>query len=102
MTNLFQSAVEKLEEYGFFWDDVVFVQGDSGRSYTPEAFKEIATDINFHNGFGSVEVKDIKVVGHDWWLEWRDYDGLGGWVFQTMPKAETVLFGNADKSDFVY
>lgn len=50
-----------------------------------EEFKRRA-DFYYDNGYGGEEINmDLKIIGKDWWLERRSYDGAEWWEFQQMP-----------------
>lgn len=82
--NLLKETEDKLEEYGFTWDDVVWV-GTPDMEIPLKHFKEIA-DCEYDEGYGAAEVAtDLLVCGIGWWMERWEYDGSEGWEFHTPP-----------------
>ena len=50
-----------------------------------EDFKSKA-DFEYDNGYGWIEIpSDLIIVGKDFWLERREYDGAEWWEFVTAP-----------------
>ena len=84
-TNLLQETIKKLKEYYRTEEDVLWVGSEDFGWFTWEDFKELA-DTEYNSGHGTQEVaSDLLVVGKDFWLERRDYDGAEWWEFKTMP-----------------
>ena len=51
-----------------------------------EEFAAIAVSFEYENRSGRVEVaEDLVVVGDDWWLERREYNGDEWWEFKSLP-----------------
>lgn len=89
MINLLKETKEILAENGKKLSDIKWVGG-----YTREGFCEwdvkkflkVANN-SYDNGYGSPEVSMVlTVVGEDWYLERREYDGAEWWEFCTFPK----------------
>lgn len=87
MTNLWEETVRKLADRNLNFDrDVVQVQTCDGY-INKELFKMQAMATNYDAGFGAAEIReDLVIVGKNWWLERREYDGSEWWVFRTMPE----------------
>lgn len=88
--NLLEETVDVLGENGKGPDDVRWVQvhpvNRKPLSFGWAEFADLATKINYDNGFGGNEIsQSLKVVGNDWWLERGEYDGSEWWEFKTMP-----------------
>ncbi len=85
MTNLLIETIEALTMAGKSFNDVRCVCGNDF-VISPARFKELA-DTTYDSGFGAPEVAtDLKIVGDNWWLERKEYDGAESWAFKTMPK----------------
>lgn len=89
--NLLHETLEKLENYGKTPDDVRWVGGfntDDGSSdmiwFGWDHFASIANDY-YDNYYGRIEVEVKLIVGDDWWLERREYDGSEWWEYQIFP-----------------
>ena len=83
--NLLNETINKLEEYGKYLDDVVFI-GCESFGITKEQFISLANK-EYDDGFGSQEVaQDLIVRGNDFWLERHEYDGSEWWEFKTLPR----------------
>lgn len=84
MTNLLKETEEVLKSYNLSWDDVSWVGGDDFSiplEDVPRVF-----DVDYDEGFGAAEIAiDLKIVGDNWWLERREYDGSEWWALVTMP-----------------
>jgi hypothetical protein len=87
LVNLLEETLEVLREHGKSEKDVEWVGSEEWGWFTWEDFKEIAKDVWYDNGYGIEEVAiDLVVVGKNWWLERKSYDGAEGWAFKTKPK----------------
>ena len=88
--NLLQETLEKLQENGKEPENVLWVGSKNGE-YAVEwsEFAQLA-DRDYDRDFNSQLVaKDLVVVGENWWLERKDYEGAEWWVFMSFPqKAE--------------
>ena len=83
--NLYQETVSCLEYFGRIAADVRFVANDT-QVVDWDTFAECAKSYNYDSGYGEVEVNQyLVVVGDDWWLERRDYDGSEWWEYKTPP-----------------
>ena len=84
MANLLKETMEILEEHGKAIKDIVAVQGkDFGISV--ENFIRLA-DTEYDDGFGSQKVaRDLVIIGDDFWLERREYDGSEWWEHKERP-----------------
>ena len=86
-----------LKETGFFLarhnktlNDVEMFCGDDFQ-ISREDFIKLA-DKEYDDGFGGQMVaKDLKLVGTDWWIERKEYDGAEGWSFKTIPNRDKPL-----------
>lgn len=66
----------------------VFYCRTEGENFSWKVFAEAAKHFNYDNGFGVQEVrKDLVIIGKDWWLKRREYDGAEWWEFLTRPEA---------------
>lgn len=84
-TNLLQETIKKLKEYQKTERDILWVGSEDFGWFTWEDFKELA-DTEYNSGHGTQEVaSDLLIVGKDFWLERRDYDGAEWWEFKVMP-----------------
>ena len=84
-TNLLQETIKKLKEYQKTERDILWVGSEDFGWFTWEDFKELA-DTEYNSGYGTQEVAiDLLIVGKDFWLERKDYDGAEWWELKTMP-----------------
>jgi len=91
MRNLLQETIEILKSHGKTPDDVLWCGSDSFGWFTWKDFEEIASDAYYDEGFGAQEVAyDLLVVGKDFWLKRREYDGAEDWEFLTLPERPTT------------
>ena len=81
--NLLKETLEILEENNKTEKDVLFVEYKGYFDF--ERFKAIA-DFDYDDGYGGAEIPNIGIVGDNWWLERREYDGSEWWEFKTIPK----------------
>lgn len=87
LTNLLSETKKKLELNGKTTDDVRYVT-DRANYCSWEHFVEIANKINYDNGYGGAEINsNLAIVGDDWWLERREYDGAEWWYYCQKPEA---------------
>lgn len=83
--NLYKETIEVLTENGKTFDDVVAICGKEFQITKDDFLKY--SDVEYEEGDLYVEVaEDLMVVGNDFWLERREYDGNEWWEFKTMPK----------------
>ena len=82
--NLLEETTNELKSEGLTWDDVRFVRTFHNQFTVEEAKKMM--DFEYDCGYGGTEVDEsLMVVGDDWWLERREYDGSEWWEFKSMP-----------------
>lgn len=95
--NLLSETKDILKENNKSSEDVEFVmigQDDYSESqpvyFSWEQFAE-AANFQYDDGFGGCEiVLELKVVGKDFWLERREYDGSEWWEFKTLPEKPSI------------
>ncbi len=65
--------------------DVLWCGSSDFGYFSWEDFAEIA-DIEYSEGYGSAEIAtDLLIVGQDFYLERREYDGSEWWAFKLFP-----------------
>ena len=85
MTNLYEETVEILKEHRKTFNDVRFVKGENFLIDKDE-FIKIAKNTTYDNGFGWSEIAlDLVIMGDNWWLERKEYDGSEWWEFKRIP-----------------
>ncbi len=83
--NLLSETLDCLASCGKNQSDVRWVGSTNYGYFDWEHFVKIA-DVEYDNSYGATEVaKDLVVVGDDWWLERKEYDGSEWWVFKKLP-----------------
>lgn len=89
--NLLQETIKVLAAHKLTPKDVVWVGSEDGTYATNwDGFAKIA-DREYNSGLGGQEViRDLVVVGEDWWLERHEYDGSEWWEFKQLPKQKPV------------
>ena len=81
--NLLHETIEILEDRNKINEVLYVTNGDAYMTW--EEFKKEA-NFTYDAGYGGVVIdQDLKVVGSDWWLERREYDGSEWWSFQKLP-----------------
>lgn len=86
MRNLKTETIEDLKQNGKTLKDVLWCGNEDFGWFTIEDFLELANKY-YDNGYGGAEViKDLYIVGEDFWLERHEYDGSEWWEYKTMPK----------------
>lgn len=98
MQNLYNETLGILKENGKTESDVVWfgqlLNSDNAVEYPREKFKAFL-DFNYESGYGIPEVDEyLYIVGHDWWLERHEYDGLEWWEYKTLPNRPTTVTNN--------
>lgn len=84
MANLLLETKEILEVNGKTIEDIKWV-GNGKYFVDINKFLEIS-NTDYDDGYGSQQVAcDLIVVGDDWWLERREYDGSEWWELKSMP-----------------
>ncbi len=85
MANLKESTLKAIKENGKTIDDIKWV-GCYSYKIPIDKFWKMANR-EFDSGFGGVEVaEDLIVVGENWWLERREYDGAEWWEYKERPE----------------
>ena len=82
--NLLKETLEALWQHGKKSSDVKWCGTENGWC-TWDEFAAVA-DVEYESEYGASKVaKDLVIVGEDWWLERREYDGSSWWEFKTLP-----------------
>ena len=90
--NLLKEAIETLIENDEYEVDVLWVGIEGENRYmTWEEFKKIA-NFEYDDGFGWKEIKNLIIVGSNFWLERAEYDGSEWWAYKKRPKKPTKHF----------
>ena len=87
LTNLWEETIDKLSRFSLTWDDVdaVILENDNV-TISKKNFEEVARKTNYYKGFGCAEIRsDLVIVGWNWWLERREYDGSEWWELKIKP-----------------
>lgn len=89
-TNLLAETVGVLTAHGKTHADVRWV-GSPDMRFAWAYFAQLAEQTNYDAVYGRQEVaRDLLVVGEDWWLERREYDGSEGWEYKQLPAKPAV------------
>jgi hypothetical protein len=80
MTNLYEETNKAISDFGYSWDDVVWI-GSGTSKYPIDEFIAKAKETYYDSGFGSAEIDaDLIVVFKDsTWLYRGEYDGSEWW-----------------------
>lgn len=67
--------------------DVEWVGSKDGEyAISWEDFATKFKNVDYYKGYGFQEIAtDLVVVGSDWWLERREYDGSEWWEYKELP-----------------
>jgi len=103
--NLLHETIQIMAENGVAPQDVVWV-GTVEQWSTWENFADVA-DTYYDNGFGGQEVAyDLMIVGTDWWMTRREYDGAERWDFNRYPnrpqRAATIKALTIDQANKLF
>lgn len=92
--NFLEETKRKLTYHGLDPSSVRWVGSSDGEYVcTWQAFTRIS-DFEYHNGYGAQEVaRDLVIVGDDYWLERREYDGAECWELKRMPVLSPTRVG---------
>ncbi len=94
LTNLLKETVSLLEENKRSESEILYVSASyysKNEDYTTsflswEDFKFMASEIDYNSGHGTHYINlQLKVIGHDFWLERTEYDGAEGWSYKALP-----------------
>lgn len=84
MANLLKETFECLEKNGKSMLDIEWIGGDTF-TISKEDFMRLA-NVTYDNGYGGQEVPyDLVLVGKDFWLERKEYDGSEWWEMKMKP-----------------
>lgn len=83
--NFLKETLEVLKAHGKTLDDIEWI-GGFDFCIDRAQFEKLA-DVEYNPGYGHQEVaKDIQLVGKDFWLERREYDGSEWWEYKAFPR----------------
>lgn len=83
--NLKNETIRALTRHGKHPNDIKWI-GCHIFKIPINEFWELA-DKEYDSGYGHAEVaQDLFIVGGDWWLERREYDGSEWWQYNIFPK----------------
>ena len=90
MANLLRETLCVMERNGVSpKDGPIYVMDNESFCFWDE-FAIVADNYNYDSGFGSAEVnEDLKIIGYNWWMERREYDGAEWWEFKKRPQLGT-------------
>lgn len=86
MVNLLEETLANLSANHKSPNEVIWVGAADGTEIlTFEEFSKMA-NFEYDSGFGSEEIRsDLVIVGKDWWLARREYDGSEWWEYLKLP-----------------
>ena len=104
--NLLQETIEVLNNHNRTLNDVICVCDihkdwdrdrqeyiDVSGRISVEDFKKIANR-KYDSGYGRAEVNEnLLIIGDDFWLERREYDGSEWWEYQEFPDYKNIPEG---------
>lgn len=97
--NLLKETRNVLKKNKKTWEDVEWI-GCREFSIAKDSFTKLA-DVEYDSGYGSPEVAtDLLIVGKDFYMDRREYDGSEWWEFNVIPekKDEKTVFGLTSES----
>jgi hypothetical protein len=107
MRNFLAETKEILSEYGKTEQEVWWVGSKDGSLSIDWPHFVTQADFEYDSGYGLQEIaSDLVVVGADWWMERREYNGSEWWEFMTAPlrlsnaKPFAVMRADTDANDF--
>ena len=90
--NLLRETIELLERHGKKLSDIEFIRGVNPPSYktinhkVDEGTLNEILDLDYDADYGIENINlNLQLVGKDFWLERREYDGSEWWEYRTMP-----------------
>ncbi len=86
LVNFVEDTIKTINANGKRCSDVLYVRTTD----TQCSFKEFiqqARGFTYVNEFGCNKINtDLVIVGPDWWLSRKEYDGMESWVFNSKPQ----------------
>lgn len=91
MGKIIKETVDRLKELGYGESDVLWVGSRDGEFAMSWAdFKDKFKNLKYDSGYGTQEIaSDLVVVGDNWWLERKEYDGAENWAYKKYPKIKS-------------
>lgn len=87
--NFLKETIEELERNGKSKSDIKWIGTKEKKICLENFFNDI--DFDYDDGYGGNEIPlSLYIVGEDWWLERREYDGAEWWDFKTIHKEPKV------------
>lgn len=84
MVTFLNETLRTLEDNELDFEDVIWIGSKDGY-ISKELFLKLA-DVYYDSGYGAAEIaEDLVIVGDNWWLERREYDGSEWWEFKSLP-----------------
>lgn len=85
MKNFLEETILILQKNNKTIEDVIFICTGAGNVKDIKKFFKFM-DFEYDAGYGlNVIPLNLKIVGKDFWLERREYDGSEWWEFKTYP-----------------
>jgi hypothetical protein len=93
--NLYEETLRELEYHSKKPKDVLWVGSSDGRyAVSWEKFEQLASGVNYDEGYGGQEIdRMLVIVGDNWWMDRREYDGSEWWTFNTKPELRLSYVG---------
>jgi len=94
LINLLEETEKALKNHSTSMKYVKFIRNSEGLISIAD-FVEMASKINYDNGYGEVYIDpSLTIVGKFFWLTRGNYDGAEGWVYHHRPKEPTIYAGD--------
>lgn len=92
IVNLYEETVRILGYNNLSIEDIEWV-GTTEYTIPLEQFVKLAKETNYNQGYGAQEVAtDLIIVGKDWYMDRKEYDGAEWWDFNKKPiKPNTTM-----------
>lgn len=89
--NLLEETTEILKENGKHIFDIVWF---GTKKYRYDCDLQTLLNIEYDDGYGGHEIPtDFILVGDNFWLERREYDGSEWWEYKEHPKRPSLVKG---------
>jgi len=89
-TNLLEETMKSLKEMDLTFQDILYAQLGNGY-FSVEHFKLLAAKTEYDDGFGLAIIDEcLMLVGKDFYLDRREYDGSEWWQVNRMPEKPLI------------
>lgn len=87
--NLLEETLDTLKENGKKVEDISWIGSRDGKTIIEVDTFLLKASFEYDDDYGSQIIpQDLVIVGNNWWLDRREYDGSEWWAYNELPKLQ--------------